>query len=188
MFTGRDLRHAPPYLSFRLAEKKDSAAPSGRKKRAPTRSTFVQLYGSASRSSEHGTAPVQSLWRVKANRAACRSGVKSRSEVRLSVSGLRGSRPRLTALAATLASPLGSPTLRGVQRTLPLVAFLWSSRTISFRERKEMGLNLRRAVPADTKPPGEQPMNYSRSFLPRASRSRGRISRMTYWGELLMQM
>ena len=28
------LRHAPPYLSFRLAEKKDSAAPGGRKKRA----------------------------------------------------------------------------------------------------------------------------------------------------------
>ena len=29
-----DLRNAPPYLSFRLAEKKDSAAPGARKKRA----------------------------------------------------------------------------------------------------------------------------------------------------------
>ena len=136
------LRIAPP-IFFSSCRKEDGPRP-GQKKRAPTRSTFVQLYGSASRSSEHGTAPVQSLGRVKANRAACRSGVKSRSEVRLSVSGLRGSRPRLTALAATLASPLGSPTLRGVQRTLPLVAFLWSTRTVSFRERKEMGLDLRR--------------------------------------------
>ena len=34
------------------------------------------------------------------------------------------------------------PTLRGVQRRLPLVAFLWSARTISFRERKETVLDM----------------------------------------------
>ena len=61
------------------------------------------------------------------SRAAGRGGGSSRSEVCLSVSGMRGSRPRLTALAATLVFPLDSPLLRGVQRTLPLVAFLWRS-------------------------------------------------------------
>ena len=59
-------------------------------------------------------------------RAAGWGGMKSRSEVPLSVSGMRGSRPRLTALAATLVPPLGSPPSSGVQRTLPLVAFLGS--------------------------------------------------------------
>ena len=33
-YANRYLRIAPPYLSFRLAEKKDSAAPGVRKKRA----------------------------------------------------------------------------------------------------------------------------------------------------------
>ena len=89
---------------------------------------------------------------------------------------MRGIKPRLTALAATLVTPLDSPPFRGVQRTLPLVAFLESGasrcrwqmqaqrlirsrafggrreaeppealrqggRTVSFRERKEMGLD-----------------------------------------------
>jgi len=37
VFADHDLRNAPPYLSSRLAEKKDSAAPGVRKKRALTR-------------------------------------------------------------------------------------------------------------------------------------------------------
>ena len=52
LFAGVILRNAPPYLSFRLAEKKDSAAPGGRKKREPTRSTAVQVASLASRSSK----------------------------------------------------------------------------------------------------------------------------------------
>ena len=55
-------------------------------------------------------------------------------------------KPRLTQIAATLGVPVGSPIYRGVQRTLPLVAFLWSPRTVSFRNRKEMGLDPRSPV------------------------------------------
>ncbi len=60
--------------------------------------------------------------RVPASRGIGRGETPVRSA--LSVSGMRGSKPRLTALAATPVPPLGSPPLRGVQRTLPLVAFL----------------------------------------------------------------
>ena len=51
MFAENDLRNAPPVLSFRLAEKKERAAPGVRKKRAPTRCTFVRYPGCSSRSS-----------------------------------------------------------------------------------------------------------------------------------------
>ena len=46
-----------------------------------------------------------------------------------------------TSIAATLALPIDSPPARGVQRKLPLVAFLWSPRTVSFPDGKEMGLD-----------------------------------------------
>ena len=46
-----------------------------------------------------------------------------------------------TPIAATLVLPIDSPPARGVQRTLPLVAFLWSPRTVSFPDGKEMGLD-----------------------------------------------
>ena len=158
MFTEYALRNAPPYLSFRLAEKKDSAAtrsssfraPGGRKKRALNAGNIIQSAKPCARISNsvrvwykvHGESPRRPQCCLdRRPRAAGRGGEKSRSEVRLSVSGMRGSRPRLAALATTLVFPLDSPLLRGVQRTLPLVAFLWSTRTVSFRERKEMGLD-----------------------------------------------
>ena len=148
-----------PAVFLSPCRKKDSAAPGGRKKGRQTRSTSVQFCGSASRSSNM----VQLRCKVHAclrhrpqccldrrPRAAGRGGVESRSEVRLSVSETRVPRPRLTVLAATPVAPLGSPPLRGVQRTRPLVAFLWSARTISFHERKETVLDLRRSVVTNT--------------------------------------
>ena len=72
-------------------------------------------------------------------RAAASCVVHSLSEVSGSGSGMRAQQPRETAIAATYVLHLGSPLLRGVQRTLPLVAFLWSLRTISFREQERNG-------------------------------------------------
>ena len=53
-------------------------------------------------------------------------------------------KPRPTAIAATLVLTLDSPPLREIQRSLPLVAFLWNPKTVSFRNRKEMVFALRR--------------------------------------------
>ena len=70
--------------------------------------------------------------------------VQSSSEVQCSGRAECGTpRPRPTALAATMVFPLDSPHVRGVQRTLPLVAFLWNPKTVSFRNRKEMVFALR---------------------------------------------
>ena len=66
--------------------------------------------------------------------------------------------------AAILVPPLGSPFLRGDQRALPLVSFLWSTRTVSFRERKEIGLDLRRS----------QSANRRRKILTLGKRQRGK--------------
>ena len=145
-------------------------------------------------------------------RAAGRGEVNPLSEVQLSVSGMRGSKPRLTALAATLVAPLGSPLLRGVQRTLPLVAFLGSGasrcrwqmkaqrlirsrasggcreagppealrqggRTVSFRERKEMGLDLRSPVTANTQRLNQKRKKPRAAFAARGFLGYGELSR-----------
>ncbi len=135
LFTERYLRNAPPCLSFVLPKERQRRA-RWKKERAPNAGNIVQCVRSYARLSNL----VQVWYKVHAGsprrpqrclghrpRAAYKSGAKSRTEVPLSVSGMRGSKPRLTALAATLVAPLGSPPLRGVQRTLPLVAFLWRS-------------------------------------------------------------
>ena len=58
MFADRDLRKSRPISLFGLARKEKRFLDS-KEKRAPTRSTAVQHYGSASRSSEDDTAPMQ---------------------------------------------------------------------------------------------------------------------------------
>jgi len=170
LFAEHALRNAPPYLSFRLAEKKDSAAPGGRKKRAPDAGNIVQCMRLYARISYfvrvwykvHGESPRRPQCCLdRRPRAAGRGGEKSRSEVRLSVSGMRGSKPRLTALAATPVPPLDSPPSSGVQRTLPLVAFLEVQDTF-FPQRERMCLDLRRFVPANTQLSGDK----SIVFLP----------------------
>ena len=132
-----------PPIFFSPCRKEDGprreASPLGRpgqKKRAPNAGNLVQcerLYARISNAVlvwymvHAGSRQHPQCCLDRRPRAACWGGMKSLSEVPLSVSGVRGSKPRLTALAATLVAPLGSPTLRGVQRTLPLVAFLWRS-------------------------------------------------------------
>ena len=60
-------------------------------------------------------------------RAAVQCVVQLTSEVQLSGRAECGApRARPTSIAATLVLPLASPFRRGVQRTLPLVAFLWA--------------------------------------------------------------
>ena len=61
VFAVTDLRNAPPYLSFRLAEKKDSAAPGGRKKRAPNAGKACSMFDPCNRG----------------HRTCCTSGLKS---------------------------------------------------------------------------------------------------------------
>ena len=78
----------------------------------------------ASRVQERGVAPVRSTMERQRN---------------------AGDDPRLTALAATPAAPLGSPILRGVQRSLPLVAFLGVQEPF-FPRRERMGLEYTQAM------------------------------------------
>ena len=166
LFAERYLRNAPPCLSFVLPKERQRRA-RWKKERAPNAGNIVQCVRSYARLSNL----VQVWYKVHAGsprrpqrclghrpRAAYKSGAKSRTEVPLSVSGMRGSKPHLTALAATLVAPLGSPSLRGVQRTLPLVAFLWSTRHISFLNRKEMCLDLHSFVTANTQTYGDKLM------------------------------
>ena len=61
VFAMTGLRNAPPYLSFRLAEKKDSAAPGGRKKRAPNAGKACSMFDPCNRG----------------HRTCCTSGLKS---------------------------------------------------------------------------------------------------------------
>ena len=157
MFARHDLHNAPT-IFFSPCRKEDGPRP-GQKKRAPNAGNIVQNVRFHARISNlvqvwykaHAESPRRPQCCLERRpRAAGWGGKKSLSEVPWSVSDMRAHRPRLTALAATLVPPVDSPPLRGVQRTLPLVAFLWSTRTISFRERKEMGLDLRRSVTANT--------------------------------------
>ena len=155
VFAGHDLRNAPPCLSFVLPKERQRRA-RWKKERAPNAGNIVQSMRPYARISNgvriwyivHAGSPHRPQCCLGHKpRVACWGVVKSRSEVRLSGSEMRAHRPRLTALAATLVPPLDSPSLRGVQRTLPLVAFLWSTRTVSFPNGKEMGLDLRRSAP-----------------------------------------
>ncbi len=85
--------------------------------------------------------PKQSAWR-----AAARSVRHAASEVPGSGSGMRGEPLRVSALAATLVPPLGSPYLRGGKGTLPLVVFLFGVQEpfLFPQEEREMGLEIRR--------------------------------------------
>ena len=76
---------------------------------------------------------------ISIQRAAARCGVQLQSAIPLSGSGRRGQQLRVLALAATSAAPFDSPPVRGVKGKPPLVAFLRSSRTISFREQERNG-------------------------------------------------
>ena len=166
LFAERYLRNAPPCLSFVLPKERQRRA-RWKKERAPSAGNSGQCVRSYARLSNL----VQVWYKVHAGlprrpqcclghkpRAAAACVGKAPSEEPLSVSEMRAHRPRLTALAATLVAPLGSPSLRGVQRTLPLVAFLWSTRHISFLNRKEMCLDLHSFVTANTQTYGDKLM------------------------------
>ncbi len=159
----------PPCLSFVLPKERQRRA-RWKKERAPNADNVVQCVRSYARISNsvrvwykvHGESPRRPQCCLdRRPRAAGRGGEKSRSEVRLSVSGMRGSKPRLTALAATPVPPLDSPPSSGVQRTLPLVAFLEVQETF-FPQRERMCLDLRRFVPANTQLSGDKSMQSRR--------------------------
>ena len=163
MFTKYALRNALPYLSFVLPKERQRRA-RWKKERTPNAGSVVQnvrLYARISNLVQvwckvHAGLPRRPQCCLGHKpRAAGRGGEKSRSEVRLSVSGMRGSKPRLTALAATPVPPLDSPPLRGVQRTLPLVAFLEVQETF-FPQRERMCLDLRSFVTANTQTSGDK--------------------------------
>ena len=125
----------PPCLSFVLPKERQRRA-RWKKERTPNAGSVVQnvrLYARISNLVQvwckvHAGLPrrPQCCLGHKPRAAAACVG-KAPSEEPLSVSEMRAHRPRLTALAATLVPPLDSPLLCGVQRTLPLVAFLWRS-------------------------------------------------------------
>ena len=163
MFTEHDLRNAPPCLSFVLPKERQRRA-RWKKERAPNAGNIVQSMRPYARISNgvrfwyivHAGSPHRPQCCLGHKpRAAGKGGVKSRSEGRLSGSETRAHRPRLTALAATLVAPLGSPLLRRVQRKPPLVAFLEVQETF-FPQRERMCLDLRRFVPANTQLSGDK--------------------------------
>ena len=140
-----------PPSSFRLAEKKMVRARARRK----GRQRDEPLYSSVARHRDRRTW--YSSGAKSMPRLSTPSRVQERGEipVRSTMERQRNAGFQTTPHCASgdPGCSLGFPPLRGVQRTLPLVAFLWSTRTVSFRERKEMGLDLRRSVTANTKPP-----------------------------------
>ena len=163
VFAATDLRKSRPISLFGLARKEKRFLDS-KEQRAPNAGNIVQRVSLYARTSNL----VQIRYKVHAGsrhrpqccldrrpRAAGRGGEKSRSEVRLSVSGMRGSKPRLSALAATPVPPLDSPPSSGVQRTLPLVAFLEVQETF-FPQRERMCLDLRRSISANTQLSGDK--------------------------------
>jgi len=172
-----------PLSFFSSCRKERQRRARWKKEKAPNADNVVQRVRSYARISNsvrvwykvHGESPRRPQCCLdRRPRAAGRGGEKSRSEVRLSVSGMRGSKPRLTALAATPVPPLDSPPSSGVQRTLPLVAFLEVQETF-FPQRERMCLDLRRFVPANTQLSGDKSILSSPAL--RRVRRRGRRAR-----------